>query len=282
MIPQSLLDILCCPDCRGDLRVETDSALSCSGCGRDFAVENGILCLLPREAKPLPEAYDDPDYLRMSEFFDDSSSYFTEGNSIFKQIHESSHRTTAAWERRWATDGWTIDIGCGQGYHWPFVADRSRLIGLDIRMESLRKLHERHPDAILVQGNLLALPFKSGSFARATSIYALEHIYWLDDALAEIQRILEPEAHFLVGLPCEGGWAWTTGRKLTSERTMSKRYDVDYKKYIALEHCNTAAKVERALGTGFETVQRRLFPLPFLPVIGLNLTLSLALQKRHP
>lgn len=236
--------------------------------------------MLPLESKALPSEYDDPDYRRMSECFDDSSPYFTDGNNIFKAIHESGHRTTAQWEAKWPTDGWTVDIGCGQGYHWPFVPDRSHLIGLDIRMESLQKIRAQFPDAILIQGNLLALPFKREVIARATSIYALEHIYWLDDALLEIARILKPRAHFMVGLPCEGGLAWNTGRKLTSERTMSRRYHVDYRKYIALEHCNTAAKIERALGRDFVAVERRLFPLPFIPIISLNLTLSLMLQRR--
>lgn len=282
MIPNILTNVICCPDCQSDIDLAPNLAPVCSGCARKFSVQDGIFSLLPLNAKALPATYDDPDYRRMSACFDDSSQYFTDGNSLFKSIHESSHKTTAAWESRWPTDGWTVDIGCGQGYHWPFVKDRSRLIGLDIRMESLRKIRSRFPDAILIQGNLLALPFKRGSIARATSIYALEHIYWLDDALLEIARVLKPNARFLVGVPCEGGLAWNTGRKFTSERTMSKRYNVDYRKYIALEHCNKASKIESALARHFVQIERRLYPLPFIPLIDTNLTLSLALQKREP
>lgn len=280
MIPNSLLDILICPDCGGSFVRRSDAELACNNCNRAFPIEDGILRMLPTHSKPLPATYNDPDYRRMSECFDDSSSYFTDGNSIFKAIHESSHRTVANWEGKWPTDGWILDIGCGQGYHWPFVPNRNRLIGLDLRLESLRKIRQHFPDAILIQGDLLKLPFASGTISRGVSIYALEHIYWLDDALTEIRRILADDARFLVGVPCEGGWAWNTGRKLTSERTMSKRYNVDYRKYIALEHCNTASKIERSLRDGFEVADRSLFPLPFLPVIGLNLTLSLALSKK--
>ena len=274
MILNFLADVICCPDCQSDIDLASKIAPVCRGCGREFSVQDGIPSLLPLNSKALPTAYDDPDYQRMSECFDDSSSYFTDGNSLFKSIHESSHKTTTTWENRWTTDDWTLDIGCGQGYHWPFVKDRSRLIGLDIRMESLRKIRSRFPDAILIQGNLLALPFKREAIA--------EHIYWLDDALTEIARVLKPRAHFLVGVPCEGGLAWNTGRKFTSERTMSKRYNVDYRKYIALEHCNKASKIESALARHFVQIERRLYPLPFVPLIGANLTLSLALQKREP
>lgn len=280
MIPTELVSIFCCPDCGGDLAWTDAEVPGCTSCTRRFEIVDGILSLLPLTTKPLPAAYQDEDYQRMSAMFDDSSDYFTDGNSVFRRIHESSHTRVAAWEQRWPTDGWTLDIGCGQGYHWPFVADRSRLIGFDIRLESLRKIRERFPDAILVQGDLLSLPFRTASVARAISIYALEHIYFLEDALDEIGRILMPQAKFLVGLPCEGGLAWTLGRKLTSERTMSKRYGVDYARYIALEHCNTAACIERALGSHFRRLERRLYPLGFLPIHDVNLTASLALEKR--
>lgn len=281
MFPSDLAVILQCPDCGGDLDL-SGAAPHCLGCGRAFTVEDGILSLLPSRSKPLPAIYGDPDYRRMSACFDDSSDYFTDGNSLFKAIHDSAHRSVAAWEGAWPTAGWTLDIGCGQGYHWPFVADRSRLIGMDIRMESLKKIRRRFPDAILVQANLLSLPFKAGTIVRATSIYALEHIYYLEDALAETARVLADGAKFLVGLPCEGGLGWTLGRKLTSERAMSQRYGVDYRRYIALEHCNTAARIEKALWFHFRALERKLFPLGILPLIDLNLTLSLALEKRPP
>jgi uncharacterized protein YbaR (Trm112 family) len=280
MISTSLAEVLRCPDCSGDIALNAADALRCHGCGRNFDVEGNILCMLPREITPLPEAYNDPDYQRMSEFFDDSSSYFTDGNRIFSMIHNSAHRTIARWEQEAASDSWTLDIGCGRGYHWPFVQDHTHMIGLDIRLESLRHIADHWPDAILLQADLLALPFKSGTIARATSIYALEHIYFIGDALTETARVLADKARFLVGLPCEGGLAWTLGRKVTSERTMSKRYNVDYRKYIALEHCNTAAGIEKALAPHFTTLERELFPFGFLPFIDLNLTLSLALEKR--
>jgi len=279
MITGALAEILCCPDCRADLALSPSTTLVCQTCGRDFASENGILDMMPRETKPLPPAYNDPDYRRMSRSFDDATPYFTEGNSIFKTIHESAHTTVARWERLWPAQGWTIDIGCGQGYHWPFMADRQRLIGFDIRQDSLARIHREWPDATLIRGDVLRMPFKSGRIERATSIYALEHLFFLEDALSEISRILAPQAKFLVGIPCEGGAAWTLGRKLTSERAMSKRYNLDYRRYIALEHCNTASRIEKALGFYFRRLDRQLFPFNFLPTPELNLTLSLALER---
>jgi SAM-dependent methyltransferase len=279
MITGALVEIFCCPDCRADLVMPPSAPLACQACGRGFTSDNGIIDMMPRATKALPPAYNDPDYRRMSGLFDESTPYFTDGNSIFKTIHDSAHATVAQWERQWPAQGWTIDIGCGQGYHWPFAADRQRLIGFDIRLDSLARIRQQWPEAILIRGDVLNMPFKAGHIQRATSVYALEHLFFLEDALSEIARVLAPQAKFLVGIPCEGGLAWTLGRKLTSERAMSKRYNLDYRKYIALEHCNTAARIEKALGFYFRKLERRFFPFDFLPTPQTNLTLSLALER---
>jgi SAM-dependent methyltransferase/uncharacterized protein YbaR (Trm112 family) len=280
MIADSLIAILQCPDCGGPIAREPPRDLACRSCGRHYPVTgSGILRLMPSHPPPLPDAYNDPDYRRMSARFDDSSAYFTGGNLAFKLIHESAHKTIAAWRARNAGAGWVCDIGCGQGYHYRFWPDPKRVIGIDIRLESLEKVRAAFPDAILIQANSCALPLKTGAISSATSIYAFEHIYHLREAIAEAARVLEPGGKLYMGLPGEGGLAWTLGRKLTSERTMSRRYNLDYRKYIALEHCNTAASVIAALGERFKVLRRRLFTLPFLPAIGLNLTVALELEK---
>jgi ubiquinone/menaquinone biosynthesis C-methylase UbiE len=236
--------------------------------------------MMPSSPKLLPEAYNDDDYKRMSAKFDDSSPYFTDGNKIFRLIHESAHRKIADWMSSMPVGGWICDIGCGQGYHYQYVRSPERVIGLDIRLDSLRRVREISNRTPLIQADSCSLPFKSGAITRALSIYAFEHIYYLRDTLAETARILAPKGKMFVGLPCEGGLAWTLGRKLTSEHTMSRRYNVDYRKYIALEHCNTAPSVINALKEFFELNRRSYFPLPMLPAMHINLTVALALTKR--
>ncbi|MDD1719825.1 MAG: methytransferase partner Trm112 [Methanoregulaceae archaeon] len=53
-----LLDILCCPTCKGDLRLSVTAeegdeiiggTLTCQSCGVDYPIEEGIPDLLPRE-----------------------------------------------------------------------------------------------------------------------------------------------------------------------------------------------------------------------------------------
>jgi len=253
--------------------------MECTLCRRQYPITgDNILQMMPSDRKPLPDTYSDPDYLKMSENFDDSSDYFTAGNPIFTAIHNSSHKTIAAWAGSNDSE-WTCDIGCGQGYHFAFQKDLTKVIGVDIRYESLIRVRKHFQNVLLIQGDSTRLPFKDGVIRRCISVYALEHIYYLDDALEDTLRIMKSQGEFHVGIPCEGGLAWNLGRKLTSERTMSKRYKVDYKKYIALEHCNAAAKITQSLKAKFTVKTKRYFPLPFLPSINLNLTSTLRCIK---
>lgn len=48
MIPKELLDLLCCPKCRAELREETTRAeLVCTSCGARYPIRDGIPILLP-------------------------------------------------------------------------------------------------------------------------------------------------------------------------------------------------------------------------------------------
>jgi hypothetical protein len=50
-ISKELLDMLACPICKADLRLESDSAaLRCTGCGRLFPIRDGIPDMMPEAA----------------------------------------------------------------------------------------------------------------------------------------------------------------------------------------------------------------------------------------
>ena len=277
-----ILTILACPDCSGDIIRESSRELACRGCKRIFLmVDDNIFSLLPLNSQPLPDAYSDPDYLKMSAHFDEASEYFTDGNSIFNAIQGSSHRYVSERLTAQGSAEWVCDFGCGQGFFADFFqGDPARMIGVDYRIESLRRYRARFKEPVLIQADFTRLPFKSDVIAIGVSLYALEHVYHLEDAVNEMSRVVKGGSTFYVGLPCEGGLAWTLGRKLTSERTMSKRFNLDYKKYIRLEHCNTANEVVSALGRRFNIEHRSLYPLNILPIITANLTISLTMTNK--
>ena len=49
MIDKELLDILACPDCKGDVELKGD-LIVCSKCGKKYPIRNGIPILLIDEA----------------------------------------------------------------------------------------------------------------------------------------------------------------------------------------------------------------------------------------
>lgn len=54
MIDASLLEILACPRCKGDLVLDEEkSRLLCAGCQLGYPIEEGIPVLLVEQAKPL-------------------------------------------------------------------------------------------------------------------------------------------------------------------------------------------------------------------------------------
>jgi uncharacterized protein YbaR (Trm112 family) len=53
MISAELLELVRCPQCRGELEPRGDDALTCAGCKLAYPVVDGIPQLLVDEAKPL-------------------------------------------------------------------------------------------------------------------------------------------------------------------------------------------------------------------------------------
>lgn len=53
-ISQELLEILVCPQCKGDIRLtENQDGLVCERCRLVYEIRDGIPIMLPEEAKPL-------------------------------------------------------------------------------------------------------------------------------------------------------------------------------------------------------------------------------------
>jgi uncharacterized protein YbaR (Trm112 family) len=48
MLPKELLEILCCPQCKGELQYdEKKNTLTCSSCGSVYEIKDDIPILLP-------------------------------------------------------------------------------------------------------------------------------------------------------------------------------------------------------------------------------------------
>jgi SAM-dependent methyltransferase len=85
-------------------------------------------------------------------------------------------------------EGCALDIGCGDGRYHPFY--NSPVVGFDIR-------RSRKDMVVGVAG---ALPFKSESFCFATSFQCYYYIEDIDQAVAELYRILKQGACAILSL----------------------------------------------------------------------------------
>ena len=100
--------------------------------------------------------------------------------------------------RRWRS-GRVANLGCGHGSDFLPLKGGFDLYGLDFSRQMLLhgcKFTARHGmQASLIQGDLVALPFRDGSFDYAIAVASYHHVEGEDareQAFAELHRILRP------------------------------------------------------------------------------------------
>lgn len=106
--------------------------------------------------------------------------------------------------------GRVIDVGCGLG---DFLAFRPNTIGVDVNPQIVEWCRGQGLEADLFLDDS-RLPFKDGTFQGAVMDNVLEHISEPDQILAEVRRVLEPGATFVVGVPGRCGFASEADHKI--------------------------------------------------------------------
>jgi SAM-dependent methyltransferase len=98
--------------------------------------------------------------------------------------------------------GLVCDVGCGPGHVARYMREfHPDVIGLDLSHKLLRQAQHRNPEAGFIQGDMLALPFASGKLGGIVAFYSIIHLdpEQVDQALAEMRRVLKPEGQILLG-----------------------------------------------------------------------------------
>ncbi len=98
-----------------------------------------------------------------------------------------------------------LDVACGGGY---FLQELGRcygpyakLTGIDLSNEALLIARKEYPAADYRLSPAETVPFASGSFDAVTCLGSLEHFLNIEQALAEIKRVLRSGGMFLAMVP---------------------------------------------------------------------------------
>ena len=94
--------------------------------------------------------------------------------------------------------GRVLDLGCGTGKLGALLADRLRVVGIDVNHAMLsagrREVRRRGGTTMSVQGSAFHLPFRDGTFDSAASAFVLRNLDDLPGAFSELHRVLVPGA----------------------------------------------------------------------------------------
>jgi len=92
-----------------------------------------------------------------------------------------------------------LDACCGTG-DLAVAAEREGGIvtGLDFSARMLERARRKSSSIVWVEGDLLALPFDDSSFDSATVGFGVRNVADLDEALAELHRVLRPDGRLAI------------------------------------------------------------------------------------
>src|SRR5262245_42991562 len=80
-------------------------------------------------------------------------------------------------------------------------------------------------------------------------------------ALKELDGLCSKEVGpFQIVIPCEGSFAYSVTRRVSTQRIFEKRYKQSYKWFIEREHLNLPSEILDELRPYFHVVHRSFFP----------------------
>ncbi|MCB7129013.1 MAG: methyltransferase domain-containing protein [Candidatus Brocadiales bacterium] len=214
-----LKQIICCPDCSGEL-LSLDNALRCEKCSITFPAEEDIQILFSKKMqqestykvyleeyekieKETVESYlTDRSYINMTPW-EKAKHLILGGSSSLKARRNATRGQMVALsfcQFIGPTEGLTIlDIGCREGLVLSFLMGGGNKVGLDISPFHLKYIKKKGNSG--VAGFAERLPFKDNSFDLVISSHVLEHVLRPEAMTAEIERVMRPTGKAVIEVP---------------------------------------------------------------------------------
>ncbi len=185
-------DFCVCPECRGDLD-ESEDALRCAACGRDFEIRNDIPDLLP--------SYDDERRERYQENYERVAKNFFATNKYAADNVAHRHHALLKFAGRDHRGKRVLDIGSSHAAYLREI-DAELRVAFDIARTHLEKAAPAD-DLVRVQGDAEFLPFKAGFFDIVIIADILEHLLHPEKLVEILAAISTPATQILVHIPWE-------------------------------------------------------------------------------
>lgn len=97
------------------------------------------------------------------------------------------------------TNKLVLDAGCGTGYWTEFLVKKgAHLVSLDASQNMLAILTKSIPDAKVLRGDILCLPFKDTTFDLIVCSQVLTHLHQYKRPLIELKRVLKDDGVMII------------------------------------------------------------------------------------
>lgn len=166
---------------------ERFSIVRCTSCGFHFT-------------NPRPTSNTIGNYYNSEEYVSHSSTKKGLINYLYNLVRVKTLKQKVAWIQDVATGNELLDIGCGTG-HFLKVANRKGFHGIGLEPdESARKYAiNEHQLKVYPIGELYTL--RENTFDVITMWHVLEHVYNLNEDIAQIKKLLKPNGYIFIAVP---------------------------------------------------------------------------------
>lgn len=117
-----------------------------------------------------------------------------------KTIEKPYYSATLSMVKSSPHEGSALDVGCGENPHF-FHNHLKNYIGMDIDINTLKRVARDLPDASLVCASGSHAPFRDGVFGLVICTEVLEHLKNPEKMIAEISRVLNEGGSAVISIP---------------------------------------------------------------------------------